>query len=95
MAISQCLRGTQSKIVQIPPLCDMLLLIARTKTYFTPTDYLKCRGEEILIRKCDVSVDLKKHQEFLGVDDQESAVYRGFKEYDASFIWGQLVGWYK
>ena len=23
------------------------------------------------------------------------AVYKGFKEYDASFIWGQLVGWYK
>jgi len=39
----------------------MLLLIARTKTYFTPTDYMKCRGEEILIRKCDVSVDLKKN----------------------------------
>lgn len=23
------------------------------------------------------------------------AVYKGFKEYDASFIWGQLVGWFK
>jgi hypothetical protein len=49
---------------------------------------MKCRGEEIKIRKCDVSTDLTKPKEILDVEDQEIAVYRGFKEYDASFIWG-------
>ena len=47
------------------PLCDVLLLMARTKIYFTPTDYMKCKGEEIKIRKCDVSYDLHKEAEFL------------------------------
>ena len=36
-----------------------------------------------------------KAKEILGVVDQESTVYKGQKEYDASFIWGQLVGWFK
>ena len=65
MAISQCLRGLHSETVQVEPLCDILLLMARTKTYFTPTDYMKCKGEEIKIRKCDVSYDLHKEAEFL------------------------------
>jgi hypothetical protein len=29
-----------------------------------------------------------KAKEILGVVDQESTVYKGQKEYDASFIWG-------
>ena len=70
------------------PLCDVLVLIARTRTYFTQTDYQKCRGEEIRVRKCDVSTDMTKSQEILDVTDQEKTVYKGFKEYDASFIWG-------
>jgi len=37
--ISQSLRGVKTNRVQIQPLCDTLVLIARTKTYFTPTDY--------------------------------------------------------
>lgn len=27
--------------------------------------------------------------------DLGKSVYKGFKEYDPSYIWGQLVGWYK
>ena len=29
------------------------------------------------------------------IEDQEKCVYKGNKEYDASFIWGQLAGWFK
>ena len=43
---------------------------------------------EIFIRKCDVSTDLSKNKEVLAVKDQEISVYKGFKDYDASFIWG-------
>lgn len=71
------------------------MLIARTKTYFTSTDYSKCKGEEILIRKCDVSNDMSKCQDILDAADLETTVYKGCKEYEASFIWGQLVGWFK
>ena len=31
----------------------------------------------------------------LAVNDQSKALYKGVKEYDPSYIWGQLVGWYK
>lgn len=86
--ISQEIRGVHSVRVQIAPFCDTLVLIARTKTYFTPTDYQKCKGEEIKIRKCDVSNDMTKGKEILVMEDQERCVYKGFKEYDASFIWG-------
>ena len=38
---------------------------------------------------------MTKPKDVLEVEDQEMAVYKGYKEYDASFIWGQLVGWFK
>jgi len=31
----------------------------------------------------------------MSIEDQEKCIYKGFKEYDASFIWGQLAGWFK
>ena len=46
--------------VQIKPLCDVLYLLRKIKTYFTPTEYSRCTGDEILIRKCDVSTDFSK-----------------------------------
>jgi hypothetical protein len=71
-------------------------LIARTKTYFTSTDYSKCKGEEIRIRKCDVSNDPSKvKDEKMSIEDQEKCIYKGNKDYDASFIWGQLSAWFK
>jgi hypothetical protein len=27
--------------------------------------------------------------------DQEKSVYRGSKEYDPGYVWGQLIGWFK
>jgi hypothetical protein len=67
--------------VQISPLCDMLFLMSKIKTYFTTTDYIRCTGEEILIRKCDVSTDLSK-VDVLSTLDQEKVVYKGVKGYD-------------
>ena len=31
----------------------------------------------------------------LDVNDSEKTVYKGMKEYGSTYIWGQLVGWYK
>ena len=31
----------------------------------------------------------------LNTADQEKCVYRGLKEYDPGYIWGQLIGWFK
>jgi hypothetical protein len=53
--ISDKLRTVNSKVVQIPALCDVLWLYANTMTYFTPNEsYKKTKGDEQKIRKCDV-----------------------------------------
>jgi hypothetical protein len=66
--------------VQIKPLCDMLYLVSKIKTYFTTTEYSRCTGDEIRIRKCDVSTDLSK-VDVLSTTDQEQVVYKGIKDY--------------
>lgn len=32
-------------------------MYSKTETYFTSTDYLRVKGEEVSIRKCDVNMD--------------------------------------
>lgn len=79
-----------------------------TETYFTSTDYSRIKGNEVCIRNCDIHSENKptppKSNEdgaeendatVKNTDDLGKTVYRGFKEYDASYIWGQLIGWYK
>ena len=68
--------------------------MSKIKTYFTTKEYNKYRGEEIIIRKCDVGTDLSKG-DVLTIEDQEKMVYSGHKEYESTYIWGQLVGWFK
>lgn len=92
--VSVKLRPAKSVKVIIQPLCDILFLYSKTITYFTPQEYHKCRGNEICIRKCDVKNDNKKDKA-LDVVDQGMSVYKNSKEYDRSYIWGQLVGWFK
>ena len=93
------LRHVKTKRVAIPALCDNLLLYARTLTYFTPFEYGRYRGREILIRKCDVAIGSNTagvgKNGVICVNEQEKTVYRGVKEYQQSYIWGQLIGWYK
>lgn len=73
----------------------MLWLYANTQTYFTPNDkYKKFTGDEVRIRKCDVKSENQSHGS-LNTADQEKTVYKGKKEYDPGYIWGQLVGWFK
>ena len=50
--------------VTIQPLCDNLVLYARTETYFTPNDYSKSTGKEVHIRKCDVAGQASDLAEF-------------------------------
>ena len=53
--VSDKLRTCNSKILQIPALCDILWLYANTETYFTPNEhYKKTKGDDQKIRKCDV-----------------------------------------
>ena len=95
--ISQTLRGIKSHRVAIQALCDTLILYSKTETYFTSTEYIRVKGNEVSIRKCDVNMDTTSRTKAteLGVKDQSKALYKGIKEYDPSYIWGQLIGWYK
>lgn len=95
--ISQTLRGIKSQKVAISALCDTLVLYAKTETYFTVADYHRVRGDEVQIRKCDVHMDNNQRTKAseLAVNDQSKSAFKGCKEYDPSYIWGQLVGWYK
>lgn len=67
----------------ITPLCDNLVLYAKTETYFTPNEnYAKCSGEKVHIRKCDVAGKINDEQtKEEAVRDQGKSVYRGQKEY--------------
>lgn len=100
--VSETLRSAQSVKVTIQPLCDILWLYANTHTYFTPNEgYKRTKGDEQKIRKCDVrlgNIEVIRNEageEILNVVDQERTVYKGSKEYDQGYIWGQLVGWFK
>ena len=91
------MRSVKSTKVAIPALCDNLILYAMTLTYFTLNDYFRCRGREVCIRKCDVhmSTAVSNPANLLDVADSEKTVYKGNKEYGSTYVWGQLVGWFK
>ena len=57
--VSNALRSVKSSTVMITALCDILILYAKTETYFTPNEsYKKVIGDEIAIRKCDVKMNV-------------------------------------
>ena len=94
-SISSLLRRVESYRVLVQPFADILWLYANIETYFTPNDsYKKWVEEDVEIRKCDVKEE-SKEQNQLDPQQQEKVIYKGNKEYDPSYIWGQLVGWYK
>lgn len=70
-------------------------MMSKLRCFFTVHEYSRLKGNDILIRQCDVSNTLVEKQSVLPTSEQEQTVYRGQKEYDSSFIWGQLVGWFK
>ena len=91
--VSALLRSVNSNKVQVPALCDILMMYAKTEHFFTQTEaYKKCKSNEVVIRNCDV-----KHAEGANMDkyNQGMLTYKGSKEYDCQYIWGQLVGWFK
>jgi len=93
--ISLMLRHLPSRRICIPSFCDILWLYGYIETYFTPCkEYTKVVGDEVSIRKCDVRGD-SSNQRVLYANEQEKTIYKGRKEYDNAYVWGQLVGWYK
>jgi hypothetical protein len=48
------------------------------------------------VRRCDVTCDNKSSKKGnISAYENDKIIYRGFKEYDTGFIWGQLTGWFK
>jgi len=93
------IRNFKSRIVFTEALADILYMFSNTFTYFTQTEsYKKFVGEEVSVRRWEVTCnpnyrDKIKNDPFLS--EEEKIVFRGAKEYDPSYIWGQLSGWYK
>ena len=79
-------------------------MYANIQTYFTPNEkFKKTQGVEQKIRKCDVRIATTSEvgkvtgpngEVILNTADQEKSVYKGIKEYDPGYIWGQLIGWF-
>jgi len=95
LAISNLLIKIKSDCVQIQPLCDILKLYSYTKSFFTVnSSYEKITSTEVVVRACDVTGEKQVSGE-LSAADQAKVFYKGAKEYESSFIWGQLAGWFK
>ena len=91
--IAELLRAVNSLKVAMSAFCDILMMYAYTDHYFTQSEsYRKCRSGTVIIRNCDV-----RHPEGANMDKEHQGQekYRGCKEYDSQYIWGQLVGWFK
>lgn len=97
--LSSYLRKFDSKIIFTKALADIIYLFCNTLTYFTQTEsYRKFTGDEVAVRRCEVPCDPAYREKYKNLEsayEEEKIVYRGSKEYDPSYIWGQLSGWYK
>ena len=90
---SAILRSVNTTDVAIAPFCDILKMYSCTESYFTQSEkYKKCKSGTVYIRNCDV-----RHPEGANMnkENQGQVKYKGRKEYDSQYIWGQLVGWFK
>lgn len=96
--LSVLLRNFDSKNVFTEGLADTLYLYSQTEVFFTPNEnYTKVQGEEVRVRKCEVTCDPRNRKTTSNPfeSEEERVVYKGCKEYDPTYIWGQLVGWHK
>ncbi len=95
LEISEVLREIKCESVQTFQLSDILFLYGHTKSYFTTNGkYSKIVSTEVQVRLCDVTSESKIQGE-LTADEQAQGFYKGVKEYDSSFVCGQLAGWFK
>lgn len=95
IALSGLMRKVKVGNVQTQSLSDILYMYGYTKSYFTScTSYVKVTSTEVEVRLCDVTGE-KDITEELVAEEQAKPFYCGVKEYDSSFIWGQLAGWFK
>ena len=96
--LSFVIRRTKSRIIFTEALADTLYLYSHTYTYFTPSDiYKRFKSQEVAVRRCEVTWDPKYREKKSDAYpiQEESVVFKGWKEYDPLYIWGQLTGWYK
>ena len=95
LIVCELLKKMKSECIQVQPLSDILMLYGYTKSYFTTcSSYEKVTSTEVQVRLCDVTGE-KRIQGELTADDQAKSCYKGTKEYDSTFILGQLAGWFK
>ena len=95
LRISNLIGFLNSTNVHVQSLSDILFMYSFTKSYFTPCiSYEKVISAKVDVRLCDVNEENIQEKE-LKAEDQEQTFYHGTKEYDSSFIWGQLAGWFK
>ena len=96
--LSMAIRKIKSRVIFTEALADILYLYSHTFTYFTATEaYKKFTGEEVWVRKCEVTCEPKNKEikSNLIQNEEERTVFKGAKEYETTYIWGQLAGWYK
>lgn len=96
--MSFVIRKIKSRAVFTEALADILYLYSHTYTYFTPNDiYFRFKSQEVNVRRWEVTWDPKyreKKSDNYPIEE-ERVVFKGAKEYDPLYIWGQLTGWYK
>ena len=96
--LSSIIRRINSKTIFTEALADVLYLYSHTYTYFTPNDkYYKFKSQEVSVRRWEVTCDPKYREKKSDAYpiEEERVVFKGSKEYDPLYIWGQLTGWYK
>ena len=97
--LSEKIRKFESKVVFTDALADSLYMFSCTYTYFCQTEsYKKFTGDEVEVRRWETPCDPKYREKYKYIKspyEEEKIVYRGAKEYDPGYIWGQLWGWYK
>lgn len=95
LLISDIIRQVKAGSVNTIHLSDTLFLHGYTKSYFTSnSNYQKIISTEVQVRACDVTGEKKVVGE-ITAEEQARPIYTGVKEYESSFVWGQLAGWFK
>ena len=88
------LRKIKTNVVFVDALADMIYLFSHTYTYSTATDSYKAfYGDEVAVRKCEISWDPKYRDKFKNVPrafGEEQIVHKSKKEYNVAYVWGQL-----
>jgi len=93
--LSSLFKSINSTTINTRALSEILLMYSNTTTYFTLCNaYERVVSKEVEVRLCDVTGEKSMISELIA-EKQASTIYRGVKEYESSFIFAQLSGWFK